>query len=77
MKELIEFILRGIVNHPDQVSIELSDNGETISVEIKVNPDDIGKVIGKSGKTINSIRSLAKIIAMKQQKKCSLNVSST
>ena len=74
MEELIKYILDKIVDHPDDLKIESLQNEERVTITAKLNPDDMGKVIGKGGKTINSIRSLVKILASKAQKRCNLNV---
>lgn len=58
MKDLVEYIVKQIVNHPEEVVVEeTSDNG-AISLTLTVNPEDMGMVIGKSGQTIKSIRKL-------------------
>ena len=65
MKEFIEYILNQIVNHPDEIEVnEVTQNGLTI-YEINVHEDDMGLVIGKSGRNIRSIRSLIKSKAIK------------
>jgi predicted RNA-binding protein YlqC (UPF0109 family) len=47
---------RGIVDHPDDVSVEILRPGEDAEFEVRVNPDDIGHVIGKQGRTARSLR---------------------
>lgn len=76
MEELIKYILNKIVDHPDDLKIESLQNEESVTITAKLNPDDMGKVIGKGGKTINSIRSLVKILASKDQKRFNFNVES-
>lgn len=75
MKDLLELILKHLVDHPDEVVIDVSEQDETINVSISVNAEDTGRVIGKEGKTINAIRSLAKVIATKEKKKLNLRVN--
>ena len=69
MKNLIIYILKNIVNHPDQISVEEKaetyNNRERKVFEITVNSEDIPLVIGKKGKTIQSIRNIIKIKAVK------------
>lgn len=66
MKNLLEFMLIHIVTFPDDVSVdELEGAGETVYT-ISVNPADLGRVIGKRGNIIQSIRSIAKVRAMKE-----------
>lgn len=66
MKNLLEFMLIHIVTFPDDVSVAESEGeGETVYT-ISVNPADLGRVIGKRGNIIQSIRSIAKVRAMKE-----------
>ena len=59
MKDLIEFIAKSLVEHPDQVEVREYGNGDHIRLELSVAADDMGRVIGKSGKVANSIRTPA------------------
>jgi predicted RNA-binding protein YlqC (UPF0109 family) len=69
MKNLLEFILIHIVTFPDDVRVDESEGeGETVYT-ITVNPEDLGRVIGKRGNIIQSIRSIAKVRAMKEHKR--------
>lgn len=68
MKNLIEFILIHLVDNPDAVSVEMSMDGDTEIYTLHVAPEDMGKVIGKQGKVINSIRTLARVRAVKEDK---------
>ena len=74
MEELIKYILNKIVDHPGDFKIESSQNEEMVTITAKLNPEDMGKVIGKGGKTISAIRSLVKILAAKDQKRFNFNV---
>lgn len=74
MKKLIDYILTKLVDHPDEASTLFEESGEDINVSIKVNSEDAGKVIGKQGRTINSIRSLAKLLAIKNKKRITLRL---
>ena len=57
-QEFLEYIAKGIVDHPDDVQITASKDAEGNLLTLKVNPEDMGKIIGRSGKTITSIRQL-------------------
>lgn len=73
MKKALEYIVSQIVDNPDKVEIvEQEDQGIT-NFTITVDPSDMGKIIGKGGKVIRSIRNVVKISAIKQNKK--INVS--
>jgi uncharacterized protein len=58
MKELVEFLARSLVDHPDQVRIDESDREGSTLLELRVAPDDLGKVIGRQGRTARAMRTL-------------------
>ena len=66
MKNLLEFILIHLVDHPEDVSVEESQDERGVVFLLHVHPEDMGKVIGRRGAVINSIRSIAKIRALKE-----------
>ena len=74
MKELVEIIVKALVDEPDQVEIteELKDEEQVIS--IKVAPDDMGKVIGKQGRNAKAIRTVVKAAAIKDDAKVSVEI---
>lgn len=65
MKDLVEVIVRALVDNPDDVRITESVNGNKIRLTLNVNPDDMGKVIGRHGKIAKSIRTVLKAYATK------------
>ncbi len=69
MKDLLDLILKHITTSPDDVVINESEDKGTIVYQIQVNPEDMGRVIGKDGKVIRAIRSLAHVIAVRQGKR--------
>jgi predicted RNA-binding protein YlqC (UPF0109 family) len=73
-KELVEYIVTSLVDNPDQVSVSESDQRDTIVLEISVASSDMGRVIGKGGRVVNSIRTLVQVLAAKQGKRVSLEV---
>ncbi|MBN1304165.1 MAG: KH domain-containing protein [Anaerolineales bacterium] len=74
MKELIEYITRSLVDAPDQVDVRELKTGNRIRLELRVAKDDMGRVIGKSGRVANSIRSLLRVAAEREGKQASLEV---
>ena len=60
MKELLETIVRSLVNEPDAVAVERYDQGDLVVLELRVAPDDMGKVIGKQGRIAQAIRAIMK-----------------
>lgn len=77
MNDLLAFILKHLVDHPADVVVDVSEQEGTIVAALTVHQDDTGRVIGKEGKTINAIRSLAKVLAAKEKKKLVLTVTSS
>ena len=75
MKPLIEYIARCLVDHPDEVSVHESGNGNRVRVELSVSKDDMGRVIGKGGKVANSIRTLLRVAAEREGKQATLDVT--
>ena len=69
MKELLEKIARSLVDHPDEVVVTETEGEQTTVLELKVSNDDLGKVIGKQGRTARSIRTILASIGTKTNKK--------
>ncbi|MCL4548475.1 MAG: KH domain-containing protein [Bacteroidetes bacterium] len=75
MKEFIEFIAKHLVDNPGSVSLEETTPDEkTIELTLKVGQDDVGKVIGKQGKTAQAMRTLLTAIAAKDGKRAILKI---
>ncbi len=74
MKDLIEFIAKSLVDHPEEVQVRQSGGGSRIRIELSVTKDDMGRVIGKSGKVANSIRNLLRVAAEREGKQATLDV---
>ena len=69
MKEVLEVVIKNLVDSPDDVSIVEKNDDKGICYEVKVNSQDMGKIIGKQGKMAKAIRSVIKAIAQKEHKK--------
>lgn len=75
MKEFLEYVLKLIVDHPQDLNIEENVTGETaVNFTIHANGEDIGKIIGKEGKIIQALRNLLKVLAVKENKQVHLEV---
>jgi uncharacterized protein len=74
MKELLEYIVRLLVDHPDDVRITEVDGEKTVIFELRCHAEDIGKVIGKNGKTVGAIRMILSTVAAKQARRAMLEV---
>ena len=69
MKELVEIIAKSLVDAPDQVVVTETTDEDTVTLELTVAPEDMGKVIGKSGKIAKAIRSVVKAASLDSGKK--------
>lgn len=75
MKEFIEFIAKHLVDHPDGVVVEEKAAEEKkVVLSLKVKPEDVGKVIGKQGKTAQAMRTLLTAVAAKDGKRAVLEI---
>ena len=74
MKELLTYVARNLVDHPEQVSVnEIQSDGETI-LELRVAPEDTGKVIGRQGRIAKEIRTLIRSVAQRSDKRVSVEI---
>ena len=74
MKELVEYIVKSLVDQPDEVSVVEVQRGVNTILELSVARPDMGRVIGKGGRIINSIRRLMQVAATKQGKRVTLEL---
>jgi len=74
LKDLVEYVVKKLVDNPESVSVsEISGEQATI-VELRVSPEDLGKVIGKEGRTARALRTLLHAIATKERKRAVLEI---
>ena len=74
MKELLTYVAQNLVEHPEAVSVtETQGDGETL-LELRVAPEDMGKVIGRQGRIAKEIRALMRSVAQRQGKKVSVDI---
>jgi predicted RNA-binding protein YlqC (UPF0109 family) len=74
MKELVEEIAKALVDHPEQVQVKAVEGEQVTVLEFKVAADDLGKVIGRQGRTAKSIRTLLGAAGMKLKKRFTLEI---
>ncbi len=74
MRALVEQIAHALVDAPDQVQVTAVEDGEATVLELRVAPTDLGKVIGKQGRTAKSIRTLLGAASMKLKKRYTLDI---
>ncbi len=69
MKELVEILAKALVDHPDQVAVTEEHRDGSVVIELKVAPEDMGKVIGKQGRIARAIRTVVSAASVKQDEK--------
>jgi predicted RNA-binding protein YlqC (UPF0109 family) len=72
--ELVEIIAKALVDNPDDVEVEVVEGNQSSVVELSVHPSDLGKVIGKKGRTAKSVRTLLGAVSMKFDHRFSLEI---
>jgi predicted RNA-binding protein YlqC (UPF0109 family) len=74
MQAFLEYVVKGLVDHPQDVTVTpVEQNGSTV-YELRLHPEDVGKIIGRKGSTINAIRSLLLVGSAKKGLRCSLEI---
>jgi uncharacterized protein len=74
MKELVEAIAKALVDRPEEVAVKAIEGEQVTVLELRVAPDDLGKVIGRQGRTAKSIRTLLGAAGMKLKKRYTLEI---
>ena len=74
MKELLTYIARNLVENPDEVSVNEIDCDGEIVLELRVAPEDMGKVIGRQGRIAKAMRTVVKAAATRENKKVSVDI---
>ena len=74
MKDLIEAIAKSLVDNPEQVSVKAVEGEQDTILELRVHPSDLGKVIGKQGRTARSVRTILNAAGMKLKKRFTLEI---
>jgi hypothetical protein len=69
VRELVEYLARALVEDPDAVRVEEIEEDDATVIEVRVAPDDLGRVIGRSGRVANAIRTVAKAAATHEDKR--------
>ena len=74
MRELVEAIAKALVDNPDQVHVQAVDGEQVTVLELRVHPTDLGKVIGRQGRTAKAMRTLLGAAGMKLHKRYTLEI---
>lgn len=74
MKELVEYLARALVDQPEAVELKTTPQDGAVLYELKVAPGDVGKVIGRDGRTVNALRTVLQHAAQKKGEKARLEI---
>lgn len=74
-QEFVEYIVKGLVSYPDDVKTERKIDQMGVLIELSVNPEDMGKVIGKSGNTAKALRTLLRVMGAKNNARINLKIT--
>jgi len=74
LKELIEFVAKALVDNPDQVEVSEVAGEQTVVLELRVAKEDLGKVIGKQGRTVKAMRAILSAASSKMRKRADLEI---
>jgi predicted RNA-binding protein YlqC (UPF0109 family) len=74
VKDLLEFLARSLVDHPDQVRVEERESADGVLLRLTVAKEDVGKVIGKQGRIARALRTVVKASAVKEGKQATIEI---
>jgi uncharacterized protein len=75
VKDLLEYLAKGLVEHPDAVRVtEVEEDDGTIVLELSVDEDDYGSVIGRGGRTASALRTVVKVAAVKERRRVFVDI---
>lgn len=74
LENLLRFLVRPLVDEPERIEISGEENGSRVDLRLRVAPDDMGKVIGRQGRTIKAIRTVLKAASVKLNKRVNVEV---
>jgi predicted RNA-binding protein YlqC (UPF0109 family) len=74
MKELVEYMAKSLVDHPEAVSVTEVVTGTDVILELRVGPGDMGRVIGRGGRVVNAMRALVQMCAARQARRAQLEI---
>src|SRR5690349_14298055 len=75
LRNLVAFMSKGLVDHPEEVAVEILEPGDDASFELQVHPDDVGHVIGKQGRTARSLRLALAAAAQRAGRRANLEIA--
>ena len=74
MQELVEYIAKSLVNDPSQVKVTQTRRGNSVTLNLRVDQEDVGRVIGRSGQVANAMRILLRVVSARQGTRVNLEI---
>ena len=74
LEEALGHLVRGIVDHPDDVDVRMRNGRRGKSLDVRVHPDDMGRVIGRGGRTANALRTVIKAAAVQENRRVLIDI---
>lgn len=74
MKDLVEYIAKSLADEPALVNVSEIEGENSVILELRVGPEDMGRIIGRGGRTANAMRTLVRVLAAKQGKRVTLEI---
>ena len=74
MKEFVAYLIKNLVDLPDAVDVNVIDQEDGTRIEVKVSPQDVGKVVGRQGRTVKALRTIAMIVGARGKRRVRLEV---
>lgn len=76
MREIVEVLTRALVDHPEQVEVREVEGEASVVIEVKVAPEDVGKIIGRQGRIARALRTVVRAVSARDGKKASVEILS-
>lgn len=76
MEALVEFMVKCLVDHPDEVHVEVTESSHSVVYEVRVNEEDIGKVIGRGGRIAEALRTIVRSVPTEDGRRHSVEIAS-
>jgi predicted RNA-binding protein YlqC (UPF0109 family) len=76
MQQLVEFMVKSLVDHPDEVQVEVTESSHSVVYEVHVNEEDIGKVIGRGGRIAEALRTIVRSVPTDDGRRLTVEIAS-
>lgn len=74
MRDLVEYVAKSLVENPDAVDVKCIENPDAVTIELRVAPEDMGKIIGRQGRIAKALRTVVRAATLKEERPCFLEI---